>query len=180
MSKVINGFDTSINFWEANPQLKLAGVFKDQYTSDKSKGKTASSKLMWFIAFVADLESKYYGLPIEERIELLEEDFLTEPGFYKENKALVDSLIELYTRLTDTAAERHLRQWDDTLEKRSEFLRTMEYSLENFDKVDKLAANTQNIYKTLNQIKKDIEMERSGGGIAKGGSMESLSDTGEI
>ncbi len=180
MSKIIAAFDTSVNFWEVNPQLKIAGIFKTHYEEDKSKGKTASSKVMWFIALLTDLDSKYYSLPFEDRIELLEEDYLNHIGFYKENKKLVDDLVIFYQKLADTPAERHIRQWDDTLEKRSEFLRTMEYNLDNFDKVDKLAANTQSIFKTLNQIKKDIELERTGGGTAKGGAMESLSDTGEI
>lgn len=180
MSKIINAFDTNVNFWEVNPQLKIAGVFKQHYDQDKTKGKTASSKVMWFIALLTDLDSKYYSLPFEDRVELLEDDFINQLGYYKENKAMLDEIILFYQKVADTPAERHIRQWDDTLEKRSEFLRTMEYSLDNFDKVDKLAANTQSIFKTLNQIKKDIEMERTGGGTAKGGSMESLSDTGEI
>lgn len=180
MSKIINGFDTNVNFWEVNPQLKIAGVFKTHYEKDKSKGKTTSSKVMWFVALLTDLDSKYYSLPFEDRVELLEEDFMNQVGFYSENKSIIDELIAFYQKIADSPAERHIRQWDDTLEKRSEFLRTMEYNLDNFDKVDKLAANTQSIFKILNQIKKDIELERTGGGTAKGGAMESLSDTGEI
>lgn len=180
MSRIVSSFDAAVNFWEVNPQLKAAGIFKEYYSNDKTKGKTASSKVMWFIALVADLESKYYGLVFEERVQLLEEDILMDVGFYQNNKVLVDSLIEFYTKIADTPAERHLRQWDDTLEKRTKFLKQATYELDTFDKLDKMAANTQSIYKTMTQIKKDIELERTGGGTAKGNSMESLSDTGEI
>ena len=46
---LINNFDTSVNFWKAHPDMKISGEFKKLYESDKTKDKSNSSLICWFI-----------------------------------------------------------------------------------------------------------------------------------
>lgn len=177
---MINSFDIDSNFWELYPDFKVALSFKDIYKSDKSRNKESSSKLMWFTALTTDLNSKYINIPLEERYEVIGEDFMDSIKYYKDNRNKLDLLIEDYMRISDTPVKRHLRQWTTSLDDRTKFLSTMKYSLDTYEDLDKMAANTAKVFDTLKKINSDLEKEAAGGGEAKGGSKESLADIGEI
>jgi hypothetical protein len=178
VQKLVTVFDVDQNFWEANPQFKVA--FKALYKADRSRGKKDSSNQMWFVAFTHDQGSIYYNLPVDEKYNLIGEDFLGDINYYSKQRHILDDLIKQYVGLTMTASERHLDQWRISLDDRTNFLSTVKYDLENFDKLDKMAANTKAVFDTFKRIQEDIIKEQSGGGDAKGGYKESLNDTGEI
>lgn len=178
-SKLITIFDTDQNFWEVNPQFKAALSFKELYKKDKSRGKKESSALMWFIAYTNDIASIFYNLPILERYSVIGEDYMNNPKYYESNKEQLDILIKDYIKLTTTAIDRHLLEWDDRLEDRTRFLATTKYDLDNFDKLDKMNANTVSVFKNLDTIKENLAKQESGGDT-KGGFKESLNDSGEI
>lgn len=177
---VINSFDTEINFWEVYPELKIALSFKDLYKSDKSRGKDVSSKKMWFVALTHSVNSKFINIPEEERYEIIGEDFMGDPQYYQNNKSTLDILIADLLKLMDTPSQRHLRQWTKTLEDRTNFLSEVSYDLNNFDKLDKMAANTSALMETFKKINEMLSREEAGMGNVKGGGQESLADTGEI
>ena len=179
-SKLITIFDSEQNFWEVNPQFKTALSFKEYYKKDKSRGKKDSSVVMWFIAYTHDIGSLFYNLPINERYEVIGEDYSGDIDFYKKNQTILDTLINDYIKLTTTAIDRHLLEWDERLEDRTRFLATTKYDLENFDKLDKMNANTISVFKNLDTIKESLAKQESGTGDTKGGFKESLNDSGEI
>lgn len=179
-SKLIVIFDSEQNFWELNPQFKTALSFKDLYKKDKSRNKKESSNLMWFIGYTHDIGSLFYNLPQTEKYEVIGEDFVGDINFYKNNSTSLEPLIHDYIKLTTTAIDRHLLEWDARLEDRTRFLATTKYDLENFDKLDKMNSNTIAVFKNLEKIKEDMAKDESGTGDTKGGFKESLNDSGEI
>lgn len=170
---MIYSWDINTNFWELYPELKI--LFSKLYKSDKSRGKDNSSKTMWFISLFTDSNSKYINVPEEERIELLCEEYMNDSKFYVNRKELLDELIELYRLSFESPMQRHLRQWNNSLNDRTKFLATMKYSLDNFEELDKMAANTPKIYKAISDLRAELEKEEGDGNL-KGGAKESLSD----
>ena len=179
-AKLIPIFDSEENFWELNPQFKTALSFKDLYKEDKSKNKKNSSIVMWFIAYTHDMGSLFYNLPEKERFEIIGEDYANDIDYYKNNEKVLIPLVLDYTKLTTTAIDRHLLEWDARLEDRTRFLATTKYDLDNYDKLDKMNANTLGVFKNLEKIKEDIVKDESGTGDTKGGFKESLNDSGQI
>lgn len=179
-SKLIPIFDSEQNFWELNPQFKTALSFKEFYKKDKSRGKKDSSITMWFIAYTQDIGSLFYNLPIQERYEVIGEDYSNDINYYKKNITILEPLIDDYNKLTTTAIDRHLLEWDARLEDRTRFLATTKYDLDNFEKLDKMNANTLGVFKNLDKIKEDLSKQESGSGDTKGNFIESLNDSGEI
>jgi hypothetical protein len=178
-NKLVTNFNIDENFWEANPQFKIALSFKDLYKSDRSKNKHESSKLMWFLSLTHDIASTYYNLPQHEKYEVIGEDFLGDIDYASKHEEQLDSLIPHYINLTTTVSERHLLEWDARMLDRTAFLAKNKYDLENFEKLDKMNANTMAMYNNLKKIKDDISKESSGGDT-KGKFKESLNDSGEI
>lgn len=178
--KLVTVFDVEDNFWEVNPQFKIALSFKDLYKLDKSRKHIDSSKMMWFIAFVHDPNSIFYNLPLEEKEEVISEDYMDDISYSKKNKLKLIPLVDDYIKLTHSTIDRHLRQWIISLDDRTHFLSTVKYDLDNYKDLDTMAANTPKVFDTFKKIREEQEKEASGGGNIKGGGIESLADTGEI
>lgn len=172
---MIQIFDIEENFWKLYPDFKVALSFKDLYKRDKSRDKVNSSKLMWFVAYTRDLNSKYYRLPQEEKDAIIGADYMKNENFYSENKEELDILIEDYLRLMYSPERRHLMDWDKKLLQRSQLIASIPYTLDNYEELDKMAANTPKIYKAISDLKAELDKEEGEGNL-KGGAMESLSD----
>lgn len=172
---MIDTFDIEQNFWDIYPDFKIAMSFKDLYKQDKSRGKVNSSKLMWFLVYTTDLNSKFYKLSQEEKYFIIGNDYLGNSNFYEENKKQLDILIQDYIRLSFTPAQKQLRAWDLKSEERASFIASMPYNFETYEDLDKMAVNTSKIYKELETIK-DALAKEEGEGNMKGGGVASLND----
>lgn len=172
---MIQVFDIEQNFWEIYPDFKIALSFKDLYKQDKTRGKERSSKLMWFIAYTRDMNSKFYNLPQAEKDAIIGADYLNNPNFYQDNKKDLDVLIEDYLKLMYTPSRRHLLDWDRKLLERSNLLAQISYTLENYEELDKMAGNTPKVYKAIADIRAELDKEEGEGNL-KGGAMASLND----
>jgi len=158
MSLIIK-HDTGNNFWKMNPDMKVAGHFKKLYDLDKSKDKKESSLICWFIVLCYDRSSKYYRLPPEEKHNVISIDYCENSKFYDKNKSVIDNLIEEYINLQYTPLERHLKIWEDLLNKRSAFLKDQEYDLETYEALDKMAIGTEKVYATIKKVTDDMNKE---------------------
>lgn len=182
MSSPISNYTEGVNFWEVNQQYKVKEPFKSLYKTDKSRGKKDSSITMWFVAFCYDRQSKYYKLPTDGddgKHTLIGEDYCDNANFYSENKEVLDKCIEMYIKMEYTPMERHLKTWEDLLDKRTKFLQSQEYDLSTFDALDKMAVGTEKVHKTIKSVIDDLNKESSAGN-SKGGSVASLGDSGSI
>jgi hypothetical protein len=187
--RLVEAFDTENNFWEANPQLKVAGPFKKVYTNDKSRNKENSSRLMWTVALIWDRGSKFYNQPESDKVMLLFDDHFGDPNYYKNNQQKVDELRDFYIKLTETTAERTLSGIEKKLMERDAFLNATHYDLGEkgdrgyvygtVDTLDKMMANTKKLYDMYDDARK-VVMEELSKGSTKGDATESLSDSGDI
>jgi len=173
--KVFNIIDPEYNFWEMYPEFKKIEEFK----TIQKEFKTKSSDVMWFIVACFDLDSRFYNLELEERVSIVGKDYLKDKDFYNKNLKMINPAIEMIMKLVDTPAKRHLRQWLETLDKRTKFLRDTEYDLDNFDKIDKMSVGTEKIFKTFKIIQEELSKEKNVG-ATKGGHELSLADSEDI
>lgn len=162
------------NFWELYPDLEQVEDFKNI----KNEYKKQSSDVMWFIVQCNDLESKFINLLEDERTDLLSKDMMGDVKWYSKNRNKIQDAVDMYIKLNDTAARRHMRQWMITMDKRTRFLADAEYDLDNFDKLDKMAANTKALMDIYKKILED--MSKESGVITRGGAQPSLADSMEI
>lgn len=172
---MIQVFDIEQNFWDIYPDFKIALSFKDLHKQDKSRGKVNSSKLMWFVAYTRDMNSKFYNLHQEEKDAIIGADYMKDENFYSNNKKDIDPLIKDYIKLMYTPSRQHLIDWDTKLLQRSQLIGSIPYTLENYEELDKMASNTPKIYKAISDLRAELDKEE-GEGSLKGGAMESLSD----
>lgn len=175
---LLNSFDTDVNIWEAEPQLKIPKVFAELYASDKSKGKAHSSKIMWAIALLVDNSeaNKFRNLRENDRKTLIASDFLKDEEF---NFDEYQELMDMYIELNMSKLEKELRQQELKLEERARFINDTAYNLETGDKLDKFLLNTGKLYDQIKELKDKIKSD-SDGGNTKGGMLESASERGLI
>jgi len=194
---LLKSFNTNENFWEMNPQFRVIQPFKGLHNSDKSRGKGKSSKIMWFVAQVADdsKENIFKNVLYEERIQLLSLDFMEEADFFDNNKELLEALIDQYENFHTTPALRALREMNEKLMERAKFIKNTEYTMDSYDMddrtgkpilvkgtakdLDAMMKNTKGIYDQYHQILKSLAEEEEDQQV-KGGQNLSLSDTGAI
>lgn len=192
--KIIEAFTPEVNFWEVCPQLTSAGPTKKLYDSDKTKNKTQSSKLMWSIAFIWDLTSKFYSLPEkgkDSKIDIVFTDVYGDATYPEKNIDQIEELKYFYIQLQDSPAKRTLREIEAKLEERARFLNNTKYDLGTpTDKggwvgntasiVDKMLADTKKIYDLYEAAVKAVEKENQGEERNRGGGQSSLTDTNTI
>jgi|GEM_PF-1093025 len=168
------GNPTQDNFWVLNPQFLVFEPFKSYYKNEKDKNR--SSKMMIGIAMCYDPNSKLFNLPLEDRIEILNKDYLVDTPKFDEQ------LVEMYVKLTTTPAQKNLSTIEELLNKRTRFLQSVDYDLENAEKLDKFIAGTVNIFKSLALAKNEVEKARGmrNEGGAKADTELSLADKGLI
>lgn len=184
---LVNSFEIGKNFWSVNPQLQLMGAFKKLYDADKTKGKEESSNIMWAISLVYDTESKYYNLPIKDRLRITAIDFLHDAKFpWKQ----YDEQVSFFQEVCLTEAERTLSEWNQKMLERSKFIKATKYTIGVLDSkgkyvggtatiIDGMMANTKKLYDQYRQVCEDLAKEK-GKGRTYGGASESATEKGLI
>lgn len=168
----LSNFDLNTNFWEVNPQLTIPRAFQTIYGSDNGGG--VSSKIMWAIAFVVDVDSDYFGMEDEEKMKLIAEDWLEEPDFKWEDYVEV---IEAYINVIDGPIRRSIRDWGKKLDERRVFMNGLAYSLTNAVTIDKLMTATKIIYEEYQKATETyLHQGDADAGSTKGDLVESLTE----
>ncbi len=157
--------------------MKITEPFKGLYNGDKSKGKAKSSTLMWFVALCYDTDSLYYKMAPDEKHPMIGADYAEDDQYYEKNQEILDVAIEAYQKLFYTAMERHLHEWEELIEKRTQFIKQAVYDLKTFEQLDKMAIGTDKVYATLKKIMQDLSREDAGT-TSKGDSELSATDKG--
>lgn len=160
------------NIWIINPELKVPDVFNKLYSTDKSKNKIDSSNIFWAIYLIYHPTSKFFNLPQQDKERLVNTDFLKQPKFdwskYKKE-------INLFETLLLSPAKRQLIQWNRLLDEKSDFIKTIKYTEDTYDMLEKMLASNTKLYAEYDRISKTLEQEGEEG-ITKGGGEESASE----
>lgn len=168
--RLIDIWDIDQNFWQLNPQLKLA--FKEVYSKDKSTKKKDSSQLMWAVALYTDAKSKFKDLSELERELLIQRDY--NPNFSVKKHS---NIIEHWKSFL-SPMELRLQVFNKFMAEKNDYLKTLNYE-ENADEIEKRLLSDDKIVEVYKKLKAAVEEEESEG-LVKGGSLESLSEKGEI
>lgn len=176
---IIDSFSPLANFWEKHQQLLVVKAFKEFYEGDPSENKAQSSRIMWAVGLVYDYESEYALQNLENRIVLVEKDYLEQEGFFEAHAQHLAPLIESYMYLQKDALRRSLTEWEEGLDKRTQFLRDTPYTIQNGPKIDKMRSDTKKQFETLAQLKNEYLTKKLESNI-KGDYKPSLRETGKL
>lgn len=166
------------NFWEAYPELTIPKAFNNLYSSDKSKDKAPSSKLMWAIALCVHPKSTFRVLSATQRIRTINEDYLKDPNFNWETPEM-KTLVSAFKEFCMTKAQRFLVEWESKLDERQAFIANTEFTLATADDLDKMLSRTDKIWDQYRACLKDVEEEDAKGSV-RGGATESATEQGML
>jgi hypothetical protein len=172
------------NFWDVCPEFRAIGIFSDFYDTDKSKGHSDSSNIMWAIAFCLRRESPMYNLP--NKWLLAGKDIALDE---KIDWSKYDGLISMFKQSHLSQAEQSLFMWEELMAKRDLYLKTQQYFFDHIgedgklvrgtaEQLDRAFSATPKMYNDFYKIKKEIEDEDIKRG--RGSKILSPSDTNEI
>lgn len=155
--ELVKDYISDKSFWEVNPQLTLLGPFKRLYKKDRTKNKRKSSDTAWAVFLFAESSERslFWRLSEEDRKEALKEEF--EVDF---NDKLTKECIQYYQEECLSEIEKRLKQYEDFLLKRTDFLTSQEFSLEDAQEIDQMASRTKKIWDDYLKIKKEFEIEK--------------------
>jgi len=177
---VLANFDINNNFWEVNPGFKILGEFAKFYRKDTSKGKATSSKVMWAVAWFADVDSenRLKNFTEKDRKILISEEYIKEEKF---NWKKYNVLIDYYRETQLSPSKRSLVFLRRKMEEREAFLVKTTYNLDNARDLDGIIANTDKIFSMISKLEQQIEKDESvGGGAVRGGRTESLGEAKQL
>jgi len=119
------------NFWEEFPQFTKLSIFKPFYTKDQSKSKNKTSKVMWYIALGADLDSMFYNLVGQEKEETLNDIVnLDVKAYLDKGNYTLEELTERFLFYTDTKLMAGIRALEAKFEERVAFIQSVPYTIE--------------------------------------------------
>jgi len=172
---ILNGFDTDVNFWKLNPQLKVPQEFADILKQDKSKNKSKSSQIMWAIALLVDPDSKFSNISYQTRRDMISRDFLKNSKFDWDS---YKGAIVFYERSLITPAKRQLMVWNKKMDEKTLYLDILTYE-DNADTIEGLLKTNVKLFEDYERLLKLVDKENNEGST-KGGAEESASEKGLI
>lgn len=178
--RLLSNYNSLKDFWLENPQLMIHPTIREFYSSDNSKKKIDSSRLMYGISFLCDLseDNKYSNYTMSDRKYLIAEEIFGNKEFDWEDDRIKE-LIEVIDDLCSTPLQRSLKNWKNKLEERDAFLAETPYTLENAEKLDKILAQTDKLFSQYERIVKNLSKEEKQP-EGRGKQELSLSDRDEI
>lgn len=151
-------WDYNINFWEVFPRLKPK--FSYFHKTDRTKGKKRSSDVMWALMFMYHPKSEYYEAPFKDKVKIVETEIIGEEKYFETHKEIVEQLTaDIKDLVLNTAAQRQYDAWKETSDKRTAFIKELEYSESNWEMLDKMATQTYKIYQEFDKIKDILDKE---------------------
>lgn len=178
---ILSNFDIETNFWEVNPIFKITGKFAKFYRSDTSRGKAASSKVMWALSLLLDntKENKLRNFPVKEKQQIIAEEFIRDPKFdWKKHNALID----FYKETQLTSSERSLMFFREKMDEREAFLSSTKYTLDNAKDLDSIVSNTDKLFSMIQKLDLQVEKEKNeeSSGAIRGGRVESAGERKDL
>lgn len=178
MESVLSNYEEGKNFWKLYPSYKVPKLYKQLYTNDKSKGKSASSNLMWALHFLFDKseDNPWARFDQESRVEVINEDVLLKKEF---NWKPYSELMDYTQNMLWDEMDRMYYTLVNKMDQRSTLLKDTDYSIENAASLDKLFISTDNLREELKKMKDGLT-GKGNAGKSKGGMPESAGEKGEI
>ena len=174
-----------VSFWDMFPYMKDVGLFKKLHRADRSKDKNKSSKVMWYLALVKDIDSEFYSLDKEEQNDIINDTLDLDCVDYMGSREEMDLYLNYFEDFIDTVITADIRSMEDKLRERKRFIQSTPYSLdvmvypedgESFKpylkkgtaaQLDKMVVETKHIHEEIRKLREAARDEQSEQG--KGG-----------
>lgn len=148
-TNLLNSFDPSLDFWFENPQLKI--LFS------KENKDNVPSHIMWALFLYCHPDSKFIDEDEKNRSKLIREDYLQDPTFnFKDYSSTINKILDSLP----SKAARMLVSWKKKLEEREDLISNIEYTLDTFEMVDKLLANSSKLWDQYEAVEKKYLSEK--------------------
>lgn len=176
--KHVNDYE-QMNFWDANPQFSIIRPFDKLYARDDLD----TSKTAWCIMLYCETSDKsiFAQFPEDKRKEEL--SYYYNDMQWEDN--VIKECISRYPFIAMTAAARALKEEEDVLMRRANFLRD-EYDkaikdrdINLAERIEKMLKNNGALYDNLEKAMEKFAMEKAQATL-RGGRVESLSEQGLI
>lgn len=149
------------------------------YQEDSTHNKARSSTILTALILCYHPKSIYAEMLLKDSQTEIEEKYM--PNKYKFNWDTYKSQSDKVIRLSSSKAKKLLAQWETELEKRNDFLQSIEYSLDTDMEYIKLKESimkdTIKLWDSYEKCLKSVQEEQN---RVQGDQLESLSDTGSF
>lgn len=178
---------SEVSFWEVFPYMKETGLFKTLYKADRSKDKNKSSKVMWYLALLKDIDSEFYTLEKDDQYGIITDTVDLDVLKYLGSKEELDLYEKYFEEFIDTAITADIRSMEAKLVERKQFIKDTPYSLDEMvypdieagetfkpykkqgtaAQLDKMIVDTKNIHEEIRKLREAARSEQTEKG--KGG-----------
>jgi len=184
--KYFDNFQGSeFSFWEIFPYMKSTGGFKKLYKEDRSKEKNKSSKVMWYLSLVTDIDSEFYSLDKSEQYDTVCDVLDLDIIKYLGEEENLNILLTEFESFIDTPITSDIRAHEEKLEERKRFIQNTPYTLDEMvypgegekfkpylkkgtaAQLDKMMVDTLKIHEEIRRLRTSAKNEQSEKG--KGG-----------
>ena len=178
---------SEVSFWEVFPYMKETGLFKTLYKADRSKDKNKSSKVMWYLALLKDIDSEFYTLEKDDQYGIITDTVDLDVLKYLGSKEELDLYEKYFEEFIDTVITADIRAMETKLVERKQFIKDTPYSLDEMvypdieagetfkpykkqgtaAQLDKMIVDTKNIHEEIRKLREAARSEQTEKG--KGG-----------
>lgn len=136
------------NFWEEYPDIALLSFFREnRRLIDPEKG----NKLIWKYWYKYSPDSPWMDMTVEERAKECE-------NVYKKDEPEWE---EFYSNHIIPYNQKRLLKFRKIIEDREREMMKIPYDITTAEAMDKMMIATDKIYKTLSNIEKELQIEKS-------------------
>jgi len=178
------------SFWEEFPYFKDVTWFNKLYKEDRSKDKNKSSKTMWYMVLVYDIDSEFYSLASTEQYKIVCDTLSLDVREYLKGQEEIDILANRFINFIDTVITADIRATEEKLVERKEFIKYTTYSLDEMvypgegesfrpymkkgtaAQLDKMVVDTKDIHEEIRKLREAAKQDQADQG--KGGRVASF------
>lgn len=182
---------SELSFWEVFPYMKEVGLFRKLYLADRSENKNKSSKTMWYLAMVKDIDSEFYSMSKSEQDDSLFDTLGLNVVKFVGSPEDLDILLNAFEDFIDTPLSADVRALENKMKERKLFIQNTPYTLdayeEGFDgkqklvkgtapQLDKMVTDTKKLHEEIRSLRDALKSAQSEQG--KGGRKDSFLENG--
>ena len=159
-------FDDTKLFWETKEGMIFKQFLECEAMIEKF-GLQKSSKIMWAIFLIYDWDSIFAHMTEDARIKEVEINILREKhGYWDKISDDTKPFIDKLNQVQDSTERRFIKTWEETIEKRTNFLKTVTYNIVSAKEIDRMIKETDSILaekdKILSRLKSESALEVKG------------------
>ena len=178
---------SELSFWEVFPYMKEVGLFRKLYLADRSENKNKSSKTMWYLSMVKDIDSEFYSMSKSEQNDSLFDTLGLNVVKFVGSQEELDILLNAFEDFIDTPLSADVRALENKMKERKLFIQNTPYTLDAYEEgmdgkqklikgtapqLDKMVTDTKKLHEEIRSLRDALKSAQSEQG--KGGRKDSF------